>query len=51
MNDTMQPPALRALDVPYGGDEHGLICGFWIHPGQPTEALPTLENEDRVVPV
>lgn len=28
--------------APYGGDEHGLICGFWIHPERPTEALPTM---------
>ena len=40
MNETMPSPL--GLAAPYGGDEHGLICCFWIHPERPTEALPTL---------
>lgn len=27
---------------PYGADEHGLICGFWLHPERATEALATM---------
>lgn len=38
-----RPDPLSAPQVAsYGGDTNGLICGFWIHPERPTEALPTL---------
>ncbi len=42
----LAPPRPDPLSAPqvasYGGDTNGLICGFWIHPDRPTEALPTL---------
>lgn len=49
MNDAPDPGTRTAGSwlgslpaTPYGADQQGLICGFWIHPDQPTEALPTL---------
>lgn len=47
--DTPHPPhpagGVRLAALPgtaYGADEQGLICGFWIHPEQPTQPLPSL---------